>query len=513
VPHVLGGDCQRLPYRRDATRPSSRLICAAGALAVLIAYSLPLLLAWARTGHLPNLLFSSESIYSVRVLDAYRGGTLASPYLAGHDNAPRYMPELVERALALVARATRVAPLTLLAFSRVAIPLLIFVILWRLARALDLPPLLALVAALVPELALSAGAAEPHFLRYMRLVSPAVYVLLLTLALYAWLLAWKRPKPATGAFAAISTGALFYTPVYYWSFAIAGGLVVAIVSVSSRRWLLVAVAASVLIGAPALWHAARVARLPDVQQTLHRMDLLTPGRAPDLFVLPRFLAAAVFCAFLWTQRHRLGANATYLLAFLVPGSLLLVQNLVTNRHAQSYHWIECLIPVGAIALAALLHGTRFSRPMFLRMAIVAIFAAAIASHAAAYLQWEGDAARDPLTWRIDQQIPSTINWLNTNTAPHSVLLARNNGDELAMLLNRKLYYADYSFQHVVSDAEYWRRYDTALSWDAAHPTPLPYAAHYFLGFDTQCASSPLPVVYRNFAEGTCVLDLRPQAAP
>jgi hypothetical protein len=488
---------------------SARFLFAGGALAVLLVYSLPLLLGWARTGHLPDLLFSDETIYSVRVLQVHRGGTLASPYLAGHDNAPRYMPEMVERSLALLARATRIPPLTLLALSRVGIPLLIFLLLWRLARSLDLPPLLALFAALVPDLALSTRAVGPHFLRYMRVVSPAVYVLLLVLALYALLLAWKRPRPATAAFAAIATGALFYTPVYYWSFAISGALILAILSVSSRRWLLVALAASVLIATPSLWQAASVARIPEVQQTLHRLDLLTPGRAPDLFVLPRFLAAAAFCAFVWTQRRRLGARTTYLLAFLVPGTLLMVQNLVTNRHAQSDHWVECLIPMGALALAALLQGTHFARPTFLRIAIGVIVALAIASHAAAYVRWEAAAARDPLKWRIGRQIPSTMAWLNANTAPQSVLLARDYGDELAMFVNRKLYYAEYSFQYVISDAEYWRRYDSAMAWDPAHPAPLPYPADSFLGFDTQCASSPLPVLYRNSVERTCVFDLRP----
>ena len=142
---------------------SSRHTFAVGALAVLVVYSLPLFLGCLRTGHLAHLLFTDESIYAVRVLDIYRGGNVASPYLPGHDDAPRFMPELGERALALAARLTRIPPLTVLALSRVIVALLIFFFLWLIAGALDFPPLLALLAALIPVLGLSTNALSVHF--------------------------------------------------------------------------------------------------------------------------------------------------------------------------------------------------------------------------------------------------------------------------------------------------------------------------------------------------------------
>jgi hypothetical protein len=62
---------------------SSRQTFAVGALAVLVVYSLPLSLGFLRTGYLAHLLSTDESIYAVRMLDIYRGGNVASPYLAG----------------------------------------------------------------------------------------------------------------------------------------------------------------------------------------------------------------------------------------------------------------------------------------------------------------------------------------------------------------------------------------------------------------------------------------------
>jgi hypothetical protein len=480
-----------------------------GAFLVLLAYVLPLLWVAARTGHFPNLFYEDEVIYAARVLDAYRGGTLANPYLAGHETAPRYMPELAERTFAVIAHTTGSSPLTILALSRVAVPLLIFVCMWAAARAMSLPPRLALAAALLPELVPSSATIGPHFLRYLRLVSPGFYVLLLVMALWLWKRAQNKPSLGTAVLAGVATGVLFYTPPYYWSFAMAGALALVLAS-PARRWLGIALSLALMVGTPALWHTFAISRLPEVQQTLHRLDLMTPGRHPDFFVLPRFAACRAFGVVLWTQRRRLGANSVFLLAFFLPGTFLLVQNLVTNRHLQSYHWIECLIPVGALALGALAQTTRFSRTAFIAPVIILIAAAGVASQIGASISCRQDAARDPLRWRTELQLPATIAWLRAHTAG-SVLLAGDYTDVLPLFLDNKFYVAVYCDQHVLSDAETAAR-NRGYDWDPRHPEPLAYRADYFLGFRSQCASSPLPVLYRNPAEDTCVLDLRPLAA-
>src|SRR5437016_2522282 len=80
---------------------SSRARCAVGLLTVLCVYSLPFAMQlFRREPHL-HIAVEDEKIYLARVVDAYRGGSLGNPYLAEHQDAERFMPELAERSLAL----------------------------------------------------------------------------------------------------------------------------------------------------------------------------------------------------------------------------------------------------------------------------------------------------------------------------------------------------------------------------------------------------------------------------
>ncbi|MBZ5629305.1 MAG: hypothetical protein LAO06_10625 [Acidobacteriia bacterium] len=498
-------------------RSSARPTCVFGLVMVLVAYSIPLLLGLMQSGRVPNLLFEDEAMYAVRVLDAYRGGDLANPYLVGHQHAPRFMPGFAERTIALAARLLHVPPLTAIALSRVVIPLLIFTMMWLLARVMGLPPLAALLAGLVSVLAPSTRTADHlHFLRYLRVVSPGANVLLLTIALYFWMRAYKKPTTAAAVLAGILTAALFYTPPYYWIFLLAGAWVLTLISPApARRCFLIALAIAILLGAPALYNAIRLSRLPEVQQTLHRLDLMTLGRRPDPFVLRHFAIAIAAAAVLCFGRRRLAANATFLLAFFVPGALLLLQNVVTNRRLQSDHWIECLIPVAALAFTALLSGSVDAgrSPRLLSAAIGVLIAVALTSQTVSYFQWKTMAERDPLygvvAWLLEPRMPRTLAWLDAHTPPRSIVVTPF-GDVLPMFTHNAVYFAGNAAQHVISDRELQRRRDSAEQFDPAHPAPLPYPADYYLGLGERCAAPALPVLYRNPAEGACVLDLRGQ---
>ena len=164
--------------------------------------------------------------------------------------------------------------------------------------------------------------------------------------------------------------------------------------------------------------------------------------------------------------------------------------------------------MGALAIAVMVEGTRLCRPTLVRTAAIVIVVAGIASHAGAYFIWEDEARSDPLEWRLDRQIPGTLAWLNANTPPRSILLLSDHGNEFPMYAANKLYFAHYASQHVISDDELERRRDSAERFDPAHPALLPYPADYYLGWGERCANAALPVLYRNPAEGTCVLDLR-----
>jgi hypothetical protein len=375
-----------------------------------------------------------------------------------------------------------------------------------------------LLAALFSAFAPSTRTGNLHFLRYLRIVSPGANVLALTVALYFWMRACRRPTPAAAVLAGLVTAALFYTPPYFWSFFLAGGLVLTLAAPApARRCCLLSLAIAILLGTPAVWNSVSLSRLPEVQQTLHRLDLMTPGRTPDPFALRHFAMAMVGAAVLWFSRRRLEANATFLIAFFIPGALLLLQNVVTNRRLQSDHWIECLIPIAALAGAALLSGSVGARrsPPLISAAIGVLIAVALTAQVVSYVRWKTMAERDPLygaiPWQLEQRMPQTLAWLNAHTPPRSIVLTQF-GDVLPMFTHNAVYFADDAAQHVISDAEYATR-NRDFFWSPARATPLVYPADYFLGLDAQCAPSRFPVLYHNPAERTCVLDIHSAVAP
>lgn len=93
------------------------LICAV--MAILVTYSLPFFLNAFSGGPFLNVAEVDEKIYEVRVLDAYRGGSLGNPYVAEHQDAPHFMPEFCERLLALASHLTGLSPLHTVAVARV----------------------------------------------------------------------------------------------------------------------------------------------------------------------------------------------------------------------------------------------------------------------------------------------------------------------------------------------------------------------------------------------------------
>src|SRR6266478_9057035 len=80
------------------------------AVVVGFVYSIPLLLSMWHTGAVLDFAFPDEHIYMARIVGAFHHESLASPYLAGHDTAPRFMPEMTERTLAFLAHWIHVSP-------------------------------------------------------------------------------------------------------------------------------------------------------------------------------------------------------------------------------------------------------------------------------------------------------------------------------------------------------------------------------------------------------------------
>lgn len=500
--------------RAGKDKAPSRVWLISGAIVVLFAYSLPFLIDHVRHGPFLNVAVEDEKIYLARVADAYRGGSLGNPYLAEHQGAERFMPELAERFLALTAHLTRLDALTVVAVSRVLFPVLIYALLWSIARGLGMEPQLAMLASLLPPLAptiswLAAAGYGAGFLRYFRAISPAFYVLLLLLALRLVQLARSKATWLTGLLAAASLGMLFYdTPLYYWAFAICGVTWLALAATRRvRATLLISITAALIIGLPFFGRALHQEHVPDVQATLAGLDLFTPGRAPDIYVTRTFILAALVLTPVWLWRRKLGDSGQFLFPFMSIGTLLMVQNVVTDRHVQAYHWIECLIPIWSLTAVAFLQDSKHSfRPAYLNALLAFLVAGAIFLQAMAFLRLEELRKQDTEFWALDACMPYTLNWLNQNTPANSVVIAHPDVmDSLVLFTHNKVYWADYASQHVIPEWEVKARTQSLESWHPDDPVLLPFRADFYLGTGPVCLSSKAKqILYRNIAESTCV---------
>jgi hypothetical protein len=477
------------------------LVCG---LLVGLPYALPLLLSLMRPGFLPRAYDLEEVYYSLRVVEASRGASLGNPYLAGHEAAAIYMPEMVERGLALAARALHVAPLNLLALSRVFFPVAIFFVLYDLSRKLGAGRRFAVLAAACAPLALG-----PHgfgFLRYFRTVSPASHVLLMLLAV--WLL-WQvrcRRSAAFVCLAGAAVGLLFYAPPYYWSFVL-GALLLLVVSEKQRQTriaLLATLLLGLVLGLPYLFHAVAIKDLPAVRAALAFNLLLAPGRRPDAGCLLRFAIGMFVAGWVLLWRARLGPPARFLLPFLLLGSFLPIQSLFTNRQMQSQHWSSCLVPFCGIAAFLLLEKSRLSSEKLVLLAGLLLFSGALLSQAVAYRQWLASLPDNPDLW-LDQRTPETIAWLNANTPPGSVVLARGDVScALPVFTRNKVYWYEYAQQYAMEESEAIARRWQARSWPSA-PLPLSYRADYYLGMGNRdCRLGTGSPVYENPQEATCL---------
>jgi hypothetical protein len=205
---------------------------------------------------------------------------------------------------------------------------------------------------------------------------------------------------------------------------------------------------------------------------------------------------------LW--RARLGPPARFLLPFLLLGSFLPIQSLFTNRQMQSQHWSSCLVPFCGIAAFLLLEKSRLSSEKLVLLAGLLLFSGALLSQAVAYRQWLASLPDNPDLW-LDQRTPETIAWLNANTPPGSVVLARGDVScALPVFTRNKVYWYEYAQQYAMEESEAIARRWQARSWPSA-PLPLSYRADYYLGMGNRdCRLGTGSPVYENPQEATCL---------
>ena len=369
--------------------------------------------------------------------------------------------------------------------------------------------LAAMLCPLLPSISWLAGLSNaPTFLRYFRAISPGFYVMLLVVTLRMVLSAWQKPSWWTAVLGGASLGLLFYMPPYFWSFALLGVVGLTLSACGRVRMaMLMLIAVALLVALPSLSSSLQRAQDPDVQATLARLDLLIPGRSPDVYVPRSFVLAMLILVPLWLWRRKLGTSARFLLPFVGVGTLLMVQNVVTNRHLQSYHWIECLIPTWALATGALLQpSSRPIRSIWVKTVIGFVLAGALFTQARGYLQWETAKRENAEFWALDARMPRTLLWLNHHTPKDSIVLADIDiMDSLVLFTHNKVYWADYAGQHVVSESEVLARTQSLESFHPNGAVNLPLPVDFYLGTGPECQSLRTGrLLYSDDSERTCV---------
>ncbi|MGZ4821430.1 MAG: hypothetical protein ACXVZM_07475 [Terriglobales bacterium] len=478
---------------------------------VCLVYALPLLISLAQSGKIPPVFRPDETIYMVRTSAAMRGDPLGNPYIAGYDAAPKYLPELSERAVAIAGRILRLNIVEIAAAFRVLQPAAIFLGVAWISLALDLTPVMAALAGVLTVLGPSMGmlhfhrAGLPAFLRYTRFLSAGFHTAVFVAALGLVALCWNRPNRFRAVTAGLAVGAVFYLPIFYWSALWAGVIGLAILSHAERRsCLLVMAGVSVALALPMLANSVRTGANPLVQETLHRAPALTmlPGRHLEFGIAPHLALCAASAVVAWRLRRR-AKVFLFPFAFFVASVPLLLQNLITNRQIQAYHFVDALNPLWAIMAAAVLAQLRPKKVL-----VASIFALVIGFGASEqvvdYLRLRSIVGADEAAWAPDWSMPHTLEWLQESTPPGSVVMASSPEMEiLPIFTHNKVYWADFARQHVMPTDETDTRRLEARRWTATEP--LTYRVDYFLQDGAKCSQIALSWIrFRDAGESTCV---------
>ena len=229
---------------------------------------------------------------------------------------------------------------------------------------------------------------------------------------------------------------------------------------------------------------------------------MTPGRELEQGILPH-VVLCIGCAILAWMLRRRSKVFLFLSAFFAVTAPMLLENVVTNRQIQAYHFTDALNPLWAIMGVALLAQLRIHR-----VVITSIFALVIgfatAQNVADYLRLRSQVAARPEYWALNWRMPRTLAWLQANTPPDSVVIApRPAMENLPIFTHNKVYWADFARQHVMPTDEADKRLSESLRWTPAQP--LTYPVDYYLAIGANCAQvTPSSVVFRDAEEETCV---------
>jgi hypothetical protein len=297
-------------------------------------------------------------------------------------------------------------------------------------------------------------------------------------------------------------GVQFYTYPYCWTFLYVGSSILFTFALLRKEYGLckrLAVVGSIgaVASLPYWINLASSVHLPAYAESARRLGMIA-SRTPN--ISRQLLVSIPLFALLYRPRDR---RYWFLLSMLLSGFIVLNQNVITGRHMVSAHWHWYTNkPTVIITLAVLLHNfpSTFSRHSFfvkgwgarLRHRLSPWMATLAVGLVVAFLVGEAlfvqvsvlDLLRD--RYVSYQAWGGAFAWLNTNSAPDSVVLAaaEPTASWLAVYTHNNVYVNNYCKNYVLDNAELWSRHLRVLRfWGLSESEVAAYidrwSGHFF----------------------------------
>lgn len=257
------------------------------------------------------------------------------------------------------------------------LPPLSFLLLWALCRQLGAPQWVSIAGGLMvvfahdqvtlpvafavrPSLGVLAdrlhllSSARP--LEITRLTVPQLSFIFCAAAILGLVTVYYRPRPRRAVLTGLLIAAVFYSYVYYWTFVLAGGLLLlagAALDRQGRRaltMLALALAVGVLVGAPVLFQTLAPEGFAGREEIVTRLDW--GGAQINWWNSKHDLAVLLALLLLYPRRRR---EFVPLCAFmLAPFACIFAARLV-GMNTQEWHWLgRCWQPWSALTAALLI---------------------------------------------------------------------------------------------------------------------------------------------------------------
>ena len=421
-----------------------------------------------------------EGYYALRAAEAFRGDfPVGDTNLYEFRNSPAFLPILNPLVIALLGWISGSLENAFM-LSDFLFPPIIFMFVYLIARELisrrDASIAFGALFMIAPKFALlPSSAALPFFsslrsLYFSRFEYPNVTFVFFAAALYFILRTLKRPDQNSMIAAGVSTGLLFYTYFYDWTYILCGLLLLVLFLVFAKEYdrakRIGGVIALALLVSVFYWvNFLKLIALPAFADLAERIGL-EHGRMFRLeIVWTSYVRGLLLVFILWSageiRRHK--ETLLFFAAFLLPIIVLLNVQVVTGFVPHPDHWHRTQFLILALSLFVIFFALlksyehAFSKlpESVCRMCAVVVIVGSL---------WYGInvnhslSAQDGALFIKDQSHAYAYEWLRNNTRAGSVVgtLSSRTNDEIILYTDNYIFTPN-GLQTVASTEEIWRR--------------------------------------------------------